>query len=133
MRRSLCGLCWWELCSVRGGPPTKEERRLYSAGKQGRPELSGFSEKQKSGEGSNQPTGRRDTKARDRQHSSVTVDQTGVDNLVTQGDCEIKSFLQKDLRLPRLSEYHHSNCQICTWAKTDISMAASESDKGKRL
>ena len=128
MRRSLCGLCWWELCSVRGGPPTKEERRLYSAGKP----LPGFSEKQKSGEGSNQ---QEDVtpKARDRQHSSVTVDLTGVDNLVTQGDCEIKSFLQKDLRLPRLSEYHHSNCQICTWAKTDISEAASESDKGKSL
>ena len=80
-------------------------------------------------------------KARDRQHSSVTVDQTGVDNLVTQGDCEIKSFLQKDLRLPRLSEYHHFNCQIWTRAKKYISEhsetlateAASESDKGKSL
>ena len=44
--------------SVRGGPPTKEERRLYSAGKP----LPGFSEKQKSG--SLGPTGRRDTKSK---------------------------------------------------------------------
>ena len=80
-------------------------------------------------------------KARDRQHSSVTLDLTGVDNLVTQGDCEIKSFLQKDLKLPRLSEYHHFNCQIWTRAKkyisehseTLVTEAASESDKGRSL
>ena len=34
--------------AVCGGPPTKEERRLYSAGK-GPPYLPGFSEKQKAG------------------------------------------------------------------------------------